>query len=119
MNKIIPQRWLKEWSRCAPNMIMDNLIETHITTPDHVVNRNPCMLGGGWGALDADAGRIGKLRPFREISDYRMPVKNYYLCSSAAHPAHGTGRGSCYNCYKMIVQDHPDIKYRPWERKAL
>jgi phytoene dehydrogenase-like protein len=112
MNKVVPPRWLKEWSRYASNMTMDNLIEAYVTTPDHVLNRNPCAHGGGWGALDVTPERCGRLRPFVGVHNYRLPAKNYYLCSHAAHSAHGIGRGSSYNCYRAIAKDL-GLKYQP------
>lgn len=118
MKREIVNRILDDWHKYAPNVTRDNFIEAFITTPDDVVNRNPCMPQGGWGALDAYASRLGKLRPLPELSDYRMPVKNYYLCSSAAHSAHGIGRGSSYNCYKTIAKDF-NLSYRPWESRGF
>jgi beta-carotene ketolase (CrtO type) len=118
MKREIVTRMIKEWSRYAPNVTVDNFIEAFITTPDDVVNRNPCMPQGGWGGLDSDLSHLGRMRPFAEISNYRMPVKDYYLCSSAAHSAHGIGRGSGYNCYKMIAQDYK-LTYKPWEGRAF
>jgi len=35
----------------------------------------------------------------------------------ACHPAHGIGRGSSYNCYKLIAQDF-NLKYKPWEERG-
>lgn len=118
MKREIAVRFVKEWGRYAPNVNEKNFIEAFICTPDDVVNRNLTMPQGGWGALDADASRLGRLRPFPEISNYRMPVENYYLCSSAAHSAHGIGRGSGYNCYKAIAKDK-GLSYRPWEGRAF
>jgi len=117
MKKDIEFRFVEEWGKYAPNVTMDNFIAGHIMTPDDVVNRNPCMPQGGWGSLDAPLECLGKLRPFPEISNYRMPIKNYYLCSSAAHSAHGIGRGSSYNCYKVIAEDY-GLKYKPWEERG-
>jgi len=118
MKREVVDRMLDEWHKYAPNVTRDNFIEAFITTPDDVVNRNPCMPQGGWGALDAYASKLGRLRPLPELSSYRMPVKNYYLCSSAAHSAHGIGRGSSYNCYKAIAKDL-DLSYRPWEDRGF
>lgn len=118
MKREIATRFVEEWGKYAPNVNKSNFIEAYITTPDDVVNRNLTMPQGGWGALDADASRLGRLRPFPEISNYRMPVKDYYLCSSAAHSAHGIGRGSGYNCYKAIAKDY-NLSYRPWEGRAF
>jgi len=117
MKKEIEFRMVAEWGKYAPNVTMDNFISAWIATPDDVVNRNLCMPQGGWGALDAHYECSGRMRPFPEISGYRMPVKNYYLCSSAAHSAHGIGRGSSYNCYKVIAQDL-GLKYKPWEERG-
>ncbi len=114
MKREVVGRMLTEWQKYAPNVTRDNFIEAWIATPDDVVNRNPCMPGGGWGALDAPAERLGRLRPTPELSNYRMPVKNCYLCSSAAHSAHGIGRGSSYCCYKAIAKDL-GLSYKPWE----
>jgi len=118
MKRDIVGRMLKELQIYAPNVTEDNLLEAWIATPDDVVNRNPCMPGGGWGALDAPADRSGRLRPLAQLSSYRMPVKNVYLCSSAAHSAHGIGRGSSYCCYKTIVRDL-NLSYRPWEGRSF
>jgi phytoene dehydrogenase-like protein len=118
IKKDIEFKMVEEWGKYAPNVTMDNYISAWIATPDDVVNRNPCMPQGGWGALDAHYECSGRLRPFPEVSNYRMPVKNYYLCSSAAHSAHGIGRGSSYNCYKAIAKDL-GLKYRPWEEREI
>ena len=118
MKREIVDRMIKEMHEYAPNVTKDNLLEAWISTPDDVVNRNPCMPGGGWGGLDSPPGRLGKLRPIPELSGYRMPVKNVYLCSSAAHSSHGIGRGSSYACYKTITRDF-DLSYRPWEGRAF
>ncbi|HAR95225.1 MAG TPA: hypothetical protein DCR97_04585 [Deltaproteobacteria bacterium] len=118
MKKDVEFRMVQEWGRYAPNVTMDNFMAAWIATPDDVVNRNPCMPQGGWGALDANLERLGRLRPFPEVSNYRMPIKNYYLCSSAAHSAHGIGRGSSYACYKVIAQDL-GLKYKPWEGREI
>ena len=112
MNKVVPPRWLTEWSRYAPNMTMENLIEAYITTPDHVLNRNPNMPQGGWGGLDNTPERCGRFRPFEGVNNYRLPAKNYYLCSMAAHSGHGIGRGSSLICYKAIAKDL-GLKYQP------
>jgi phytoene dehydrogenase-like protein len=114
MKREIVDQMLKEWQRVAPNVTEDNLIGAWISTPDDVINRNPCMHSGGWGALDGPAERNGRGRPIPELSNYRMPVKNFYLCSSAAHSAFGIGRGSSYCCYKVIVKDL-GLSYKPWE----
>jgi phytoene dehydrogenase-like protein len=118
MKREVVDRMLKEMQIYAPNVTKENCLEAWIATPDDVVNRNPAMPGGGWGGLDAPADRLGRLRPLPGLSSYRMPVKNVYLCSSAAHSAHGIGRGSSYCCYKTIAKDL-NLSYRPWKGRAF
>jgi len=117
MKKEIELRIVEEWGRYAPNVTMENFISAWIATPDDVVNRNPCMPQGGWGGLDAHYECSGRNRPMPELSGQRMPIKNYYLASSACHRGHGIGRGSSYNAYKLIAQDF-GLKYRPWEERG-
>lgn len=118
MKREIVKRFIEEWGKYAENVNEENFIEAWISTPDDVLNRNPCLPTGGWGGLTADAKRLGRLRPFEEVSAYRLPLKNYYLCSSAAHSCHGIGRGSSYNCYKTIAKDF-GLTYRPWETREI
>ena len=51
------------------------------------------------------ASQMGRMRPFPELAFYRLPVKNMYLASAAAHSGPGIGRGSAYNCFKVIAED--------------
>jgi phytoene dehydrogenase-like protein len=117
MKKEIEFRMVEEWGKYAPNVTMDNFLGGWIATPDDVVNRNPCMPQGGWGGLDSHYECSGRNRPMPELSKQRMPIKNYYMCGMACHPAHGIGRGNSYNCYKLIAQDF-GLKYKPWEERG-
>ncbi len=117
MKREIEFKFVDEWGKYAPNVTRENFISAWIATPDDVVNRNPCMPQGGWGALDAHYECSGRNRPMPELSGQRMPLKGYYLCSSACHPAHGIGRGSSYNCYKLIAKDL-GLPYKPWEERG-
>jgi phytoene dehydrogenase-like protein len=103
----------KQWARYAPNMTKDNLIEAFITTPLDVIYRHPDMIEGGWVEGAMHAYQLGRFRPVPELSNYRTPVKNFYICSSNLHSAGGIGRGSSYNCYKVIAADFGLEKF--WE----
>ncbi len=95
----------KQWVHYAPNMTKDNLIDAFITTPLDVVMRHPDMIEGGWVEGAMHASQLGRFRPVPELSDYRTPVQNLYICSSNLHSAGGIGRGSSYNCFKVIADD--------------
>ncbi|MGA8831945.1 MAG: hypothetical protein WB554_10090, partial [Desulfomonilaceae bacterium] len=106
----------EQWSWYAPNMTKDNVIATHITTPMDVQMRNLNMPQGGWTGEDMIASQMGRMRPFPELAFYRLPVKNLYLASAAAHSGPGIGRGSAYNCFKVIAEDFGLPKI--WEQKG-
>ena len=96
---------LAMWQQYAPNMTRDNVIAVRIYTPYDVLASHPDMLEGGWSEGSMIASQLGRFRPVPELSGYRTPVQNLYICSSNLHSAGGIGRGSSYNCFKVIAQD--------------
>ena len=105
---------LEQWSHYAPNMTEDNVIAHRIYSPYEVGMSHPDMLEGGWTEGAMIASQLGRFRPIPELCDYRTPIENLYLCSSNLHSAAGIGRGSSYNCYKVIAADKELPKF--WER---
>jgi len=116
MKKDIVKIVMDQWSWFAPNMTMDNLIAAHITTPMDVQMRNINMPQGGWAMEDTFASQFGRMRPFPEISGYRLPIKNLYMASASGHSGPGIGKGSSYNCFKVIAEDFGLPKI--WEQKG-
>ncbi len=104
---------LQQWRHYAPNMTPDNVIAHRIYSPYEVGASHPDMLEGGWTEGSMIASQLGRFRPIPELSDYRTPIKNLYLCSSNLHSAAGIGRGSSYNCYKVLANDFKLPKF--WE----
>ena len=96
---------LKAWQSYAPNMTRDNVIGTHIVTPYDTANKYINMHEGSFVCGDMIISQQDRFRPIPELSDYRMPINNFYLCSSSAHSGPGTGRGNAYCCYKIIAED--------------
>jgi phytoene dehydrogenase-like protein len=45
------------------------------------------------------------LRPIPGYADYRMPVRNLYLCGSGAHPGGGVMGVPGYNCARVVARD--------------
>jgi phytoene dehydrogenase-like protein len=105
----------KQWVQYAPNMTKDNLIDAFITTPLDVTMRHPDMIEGGWVEGAMHAYQLGRFRPVPELANYRTPVQNLYMCSSNLHSAGGIGRGSSYNCYKVIAEEHGLEKF--WQNR--
>lgn len=116
MKKEFVDDLFRHWRHYAPNMTKDNLIDAFITTPYDVTRRHPDMLEGGWVEGSMFASQLGRFRPVPELSNYRTPVPNLYICSSNLHSAGGIGRGSSYNCYKVIAQDFGLERF--WEKQG-
>jgi len=49
--------------------------------------------------------QVGSQRPLPEISRYRMPVPNVYLCGSGAHPGGGITMAPGRNAARVILAD--------------
>lgn len=99
------ERALEQWRKYAPNMTQDNIIGVRIYGPYDVQAGKPDMIEGGWTEGSMFASQLGRFRPFPELSGYRTPIGNLYMCSSNLHSAAGIGRGSSYIAYKVIAQD--------------
>jgi phytoene dehydrogenase-like protein len=86
-------------------MTRDNVIGARIYSPFDVGTSHPDMIGGCWMVGSMVASQMGRFRPFPELSGFRTPIENLYMCSSALHSGAGTGRGSSYIAYKVIATD--------------
>lgn len=96
---------IREWQIYAPNMTRDNIIASHIVTPYDIQLSHPNMHEGSIACGDMIISQMDRFRPTPELSNYRTPIKNFYLCSSACHNGVGTGRGCSYNCYQVVKED--------------
>ena len=94
-----------QWSEYAPNMTEDNVIASRVVTPYDIQSRHINMREGSIAVGDMLLSQQDRFRPIPELSNYRTPVKNFYLCSAAAHSGVGTGRGSGYCCYQTVAED--------------
>ena len=96
---------IDQWQIYAPNMTRDNIIGCRVITPYDIELRRPNMHQGSIACGDMIASQMDRFRPTPELSGYKTPIKNFYLCSSAGHNGVGTGRGSSYNCFQIISKD--------------
>ena len=117
MKREIVDRALKDWQIYAPNMTWDNVIAHNIQTPLDVTYRHLDMKEGGWVEGAMMLSQQDRFRPVPELSNYRIPgIDNMYICSSNLHSCGGIGRGSSYNCFKIIAEDFNLQKI--WEEKG-
>ncbi|HMK37508.1 MAG TPA: NAD(P)/FAD-dependent oxidoreductase [Desulfomonilaceae bacterium] len=49
--------------------------------------------------------QMGPMRPIPELSDYRTPVPNVYLCGSGSHPGAGVSMAPGRNAAQVILAD--------------
>ena len=96
---------IRQWQIYAPNMTRENIIGCRVFTPYDIELRRPNMHQGSIAVGDMIVSQMDRFRPTPELSNYRTPVKNFYLCSAATHNGVGTGRGCSYNCYQVIRED--------------
>jgi phytoene dehydrogenase-like protein len=112
-----PSRWqeirkefedaiIDQWQIYAPNMTRDNIIGCRVFTPYDIELRRPNMHQGSIACGDMIVSQMDRFRPTQELSGYKTPIENFYLCGSANHNGVGTGRGCSYNCYGVISKDH-------------
>ncbi|MFH1115256.1 MAG: NAD(P)/FAD-dependent oxidoreductase, partial [Pseudomonadota bacterium] len=96
---------IREWQIYAPNMTRDNIIASHIATPYDIELSHPNMHEGSIACGDMIVSQMDRFRPTPELANYKTPIDNFYLCSSACHNGVGTGRGSSLNCFEIISKD--------------
>ena len=91
----------------APNF-KDSIVGRQIKSPLDL-EREFGLVGGDifHGALAFD--QMYSMRPTTGYADYRMPVKNLYLCGSGAHPGGGVSGCPGHNAAREIKKD---LKWR-------
>ena len=118
-----PQQWstIKEefldtlfehWGRYAPNLkregvVLNRFCQTPLDIEAHIAT----MVKG-----DQLVGRLTDRqyydrRPLPELSRYRTPIQNLYLCGGCCHPSANITGGPGYNAAKVIAED---LGVEPW-----
>ena len=92
------------WADYAPNMTKDNLIVHRITNPADIQDTHLDMKEGGWCEGNCSGVQNGRFRG--APGGYKNFIKNLYQCSSGVYGGPGIARGSSYNCYKVIAEEH-------------
>ena len=93
----------EQWQKYAPNMTKDNLIGERVATPIDIQDTHLDMREGGWSEGNCGGSQSGRFRGLP--GGYRTFVKGLYMCSSGVPGGPAIGRGSSYNCYKVIAED--------------
>jgi len=102
IRKKAPEALLKDWQRYAPNMTMDNVINSYVLLGPDLSERFTWL---NWSGIGHTAPQMGSFRPIPEWSSYRAHIKNLYLCGQSQHPGGSSWGLPGYNCYKVIAED--------------
>jgi phytoene dehydrogenase-like protein len=96
-------RVLEVLFRYAPNL-REHILERVIITPKDL-ERDYGLTGGNifHGAMFFD--QLFSSRPTPGLSDYRTPVRGYYLCGSGTHPGGGVMGASGHNAAQVVIAD--------------
>jgi beta-carotene ketolase (CrtO type) len=95
---------MDQWKKYAPNMTKDNIIGYRVITPVDLQDTHPDMKDGSWCEGSMAGVQGGRFRGLP--GGFRTHIKDLYMCSSSIVGGGGIARGSSYNCYQVIAEDH-------------
>jgi phytoene dehydrogenase-like protein len=100
------RRCIEKWQEAAPNLNNGAFVEWTTYTPLDITRRIPNMVQGDWmsGLIDLD--NMLDNRPFEELSQYRSPVANLYMCGATQHPHGFVTFAPAYNALQVIAEDY-------------
>jgi len=71
------------------NMGPENILCEYVDTPISIERANPCLIGGSTTGGERTLSQSGYFRPMPGYSQYRGPLKNFYLTGASCHPGGG------------------------------
>ncbi|MBX7159263.1 MAG: NAD(P)/FAD-dependent oxidoreductase [Acidimicrobiia bacterium] len=89
----------------APNMTGDNIVEVYANTPRDSEFRNAGLVGGNWYATRHCEDQWWTQRPLPELSRYRTPVEDLYLCHQTSFPGGLCLMAVAYNLMHILIDD--------------
>ncbi len=113
----ILEHLVPQWQRYAPNITDENVIASRVNTPVEVAETHLDMIQGCLTLGDNILSQGERFRGIPELPNFRTPIKNLYMCSSAAPGGQGIGRSSSYRCYRVIAGDFGLTRF--WEREGF
>jgi phytoene dehydrogenase-like protein len=87
----------------APNL-KNHILKRAIITPLDL-EREYNLTGGNIFQSAMTLNQLFGARPIREISDYRTPIANYYLCGAGMHPGGGVMGAPGHNAALTVIGD--------------
>ncbi|MCC7077402.1 MAG: NAD(P)/FAD-dependent oxidoreductase [Acidimicrobiia bacterium] len=97
----------------APNMTDANIEHVFVNTPYDSEFRNAGLTGGNWYAIRQSADQWFSGRPLPELSRYRTPIDDLYLCNQTSHPGGLCLMAVPYNLMHILIEDGK-VDPGPW-----
>ncbi|MBI5966412.1 MAG: NAD(P)/FAD-dependent oxidoreductase [Deltaproteobacteria bacterium] len=102
-----------KWREYAPNLTEDNILMKAALTPLDIERKLYNMKFGGVFMGRLVQGQLEYFRPLPELSQFRTPIKNLYLCGSCCHPGGGIIGAPGFIAANIIAEDYGLNKW--WE----
>ena len=104
---------IEKWQTYAPNLNGRNIIKKTALTPLDITRKLYNMKQGGVFMGRTMLGQLEYFRPLPELSQYRTPIENLYLCGACCHPGGGVIGAAALIAAEIIAEDHDLDKW--WE----
>ncbi|MDT7571866.1 MAG: hypothetical protein QOE05_2040 [Actinomycetota bacterium] len=102
--KRFADRLLSRVEQHAPG-VRDLLVDTTVTSPLDLQQRDPNLVGGDVGGGSAAIDQMVVFRPVAGWSSYALPIGGLYMCGAASHPGGGV-HGMCgRNAAGTVLRD--------------
>ena len=96
----------------APNLTDDKIVAKFVNTPYDSSLRNMAFVGGNWMGISQEEEQWYEKKPLPELSRYRTPIKNLYLCHQTSYPGGLALQAVSYNLMHILIED---LKLKPGE----
>ena len=102
-----------KWREYAPNLDKKNILAVAIMTPQDIVRKLYNMKDGGVFMGRMIQAQLEYFRPLPELSQFKTPIRNLYLCGSCCHPGGGFIGAPGFIAANVIADDFGFNKW--WE----
>jgi len=97
---------IEKWQEAAPNLKDGAILDWATYSPLDISRRISNMVKGDWMGGLIDLGNMLDQRPFPELSQYKTPVNNLYMCGATQHPHGFITFAPAYNALQVIADDY-------------
>ena len=108
----IVEAMMEKIREAAPNLTDDNIVAKFVNTPYDSSLRNMAFVGGNWMGISQEEEQWYQKKPLPELSRYRTPIKNLYLCHQSSYPGGLALQAVSYNLMHILIED---LKLKPGE----